>query len=300
MRILITGATGLVGNALTFLLLQNGISVHYLTTSKKKISNGSQFRGFYWNPEQGIIDENALIGVDAIIHLAGATVSKRWTTSYKQEILESRIMSSALLFKTLKDNPHQVKQIVSASATGIYPDSLEAVYREDSKAIGDDFLAQVVVKWEESVNKFQELGILTAKLRTGLVLSSLGGALPQMLKPIKFGLGASFGSGKQIQSWIHIDDLAAMYLFLVQRGLEGVYNGVAPNPVTNQKLTMELAKLSHKPLFLPNIPKLAMKLLLGEMHTLLLSSQNVNTAKIQEKGFVFRFATLQKALENLT
>ena len=299
MRILITGATGLVGNALTFQLLQNGQSVHYLTTSKKKVSNGSHFRGFYWNPEQGIIDENALIGVDAIIHLAGATVSKRWTKSYKEEILESRTLSANLLFRTLKANPHQVKQFISASATGIYPDSLSKIYTEDSKEIGDDFLANVVVKWEESVDKFQELGITTAKVRTGLVLASQGGALPEMLKTIKLGIGSAFGSGKQVQSWIHIDDLAAIYHFILNSDLEGVYNAVAPNPVTNQELTNALAKMVHKPLFMPNIPKFLMKLILGEMHTLLFVSQNVSADKIIGKGFVFKYPKLEQALQNL-
>lgn len=299
MRILITGATGLVGNALTFQLLQNGQSVHYLTTSKKKISNGSHFRGFYWNPEQGIIDENALIGVDAIIHLAGATVSKRWTKSYKEEILESRTLSANLLYRTLKSNPHQVTQFISASATGIYPDSLTNVYTEDSKEVGDDFLANVVVKWEEGVDKMQELGIKTAKVRTGLVLSAQGGALPEMLKTIKLGIGSAFGSGKQVQSWIHIDDLAAIYLYIINNNLEGVYNGVAPNPVTNQELTAALAKIEHKPLFMPNIPKFLMKLVLGEMHTLLFASQNVSANKIIGKGFVFKYPKLEQALQNL-
>jgi len=300
MRILITGATGLVGNALTFQLLQNGHSVHYLTTSKKKITNGSQFRGFYWNPEQGIIDENALIGVDVIVHLAGATVSKRWTKTYKEEILESRTLSANLLYRTLKANPHQVKEFVSASAIGIYPDNLTKLYNEDSPEIGDDFLANVVVKWEESVDKFRELGINTAKVRTGLVLSSQGGALPEMLKTIKLGVGAAFGSGKQMQSWIHIDDLAAIYYFIINNDLQGVFNAVAPNPVTNQELTTALAKMVHKPLFMPNIPKFLMSMILGEMHTLLFSSQKVSAAKIEGKGFVFKYPLLEKALTNLT
>ena len=146
MKILITGATGLVGNELVSLLLQNGETVHYLTTNKKKIESQSNYKGFYWNPEQGIIDENCFIGVDAIIHLAGANIGKRWTKNYKQEIIESRILSSNLLFKSLKDFPHEVKQIVSASAVGIYPDHLKKLYSESEKKVDNSFLGNVVIK----------------------------------------------------------------------------------------------------------------------------------------------------------
>ena len=199
MKVLITGATGLIGTELVSLLLQNGISVNYLTTSKKKIVNELNYNGFYWSPEQGLIDENCLMGVDSIINLAGANIAKRWTNSYKQEIIESRLLSSALLFKAIKNNPNQVKQIVSASGTSIYPNSDSIVYDENSTQVNDSFLGNVVVKWEESTDKFASLGLKVCKLRTGIVLSAKGGALVEMLKTIKLGLGSSFGSGKQIQ-----------------------------------------------------------------------------------------------------
>lgn len=299
MKILITGATGLVGNELVSLLLQNGIAINYLTISKKKIDNEPNFKGFYWNPEKGIIDENCLMGVDAIIHLAGASISKRWTEKYKQEIIESRILSSNLLFKILKSNPHQVKQIVSASAIGIYPDSLNAVYKEDFTNFDDSFLANVVVKWEESVDKFKSLNIKVCKLRTGLVLSNKGGALMEIIKPIKLGIGAPFGSGKQFQSWIHIHDLAAMYLFAVEHAWEGVFNAVAPNPVTNKELTVLIAKMFKRPLFLPNIPEFVMEFILGEMHQLLYSSQNVDAQKAISNGFNFKYKKIDQALDHL-
>lgn len=299
MKILITGATGLIGRELVALLLQNGVTVHYLTTSKKKIESKPNYHGFFWNPNQGIIDENALMGVDSIIHLAGATISKRWTPKYKQEIIESRILSSNVLYKALKDNPHTVKQIVSASAIGIYPDSLTKVYTEENKEVDDSFLGKVVLKWEESVNKFKSLNVKVAKIRTGLVLSNKGGALPEMEKPIKMGLGSPFGSGKQIQSWIHIQDLVELYLFAVQNELEGVYNAVAPNPVTNKKLTQEIAAVLKKPLFMPNIPKFLISLVLGEMHTILFASQNVSNQKIESAGFKFKYKQVDKALKNL-
>lgn len=299
MKVLITGATGLIGNELVSLLLQNGVSVHYLTTSKKKIENELNYKGFYWNPEQGIIDENSLMGVDAIIHLAGATISKRWTKSYKQEIIESRLLSSAVLFKALKNNPNQVKQIVSASGTAIYPNNDKVIYDENIQEIDNSFLGNVVYKWEESADKFKSLGLKVCKLRTGIVLSNKGGALIEMAKPIKMGLGSPFGTGKQIQSWIHIHDIAALYFFAISNDLEGVYNAVAPNPVSNEKLTMTIATVLKKPLFMPNIPKFMLKLLLGEMHVLLFENRNLSAQKIIDKGFVFKYKTIEKAIENI-
>jgi uncharacterized protein (TIGR01777 family) len=299
MKVLITGATGLIGNELVSLLLQNGVSIHYLTTSKKKIENELNYKGFYWNPEQGIIDENCLMGVDAIIHLAGATISKRWTKSYKQEIIESRLLSSAVLFKALKNNPNQVKQFVSASGTAIYPNNDKVIYDENSKEIDNSFLGNVVYKWEESADKFKSLGLKVCKLRTGIVLSNKGGALIEMAKPIKMGIGSPFGTGKQIQSWIHIHDIAALYFFAISNDLEGVYNAVAPSPVSNEKLTMTIATVLKKPLFMPNIPKFMMKLLLGEMHELLFENRNLSAQKIIDKGFVFKYKTIEKAIENI-
>lgn len=299
MKILITGATGMVGKELVTLLLKENHTVHYLTTSKDKIQNKPNYYGFFWNPEQSIIDENCLMGVDAIIHLAGATVSKRWTNSYKEEIMESRVLTTNLLYKALKDYPNQVKQVVSASAIGIYPDSLTHVYSEDSLKVSHDFLGTVVQKWEESVDIFSILKIKVCKIRIGLVLSDKGGALTEMVKPIKLGLGSPFGSGKQMQSWIHISDLVHLFYFAVQNQLEGVYNAVAPNPVTNRILTEAIAKVLKKPLFVPPVPKFAMQFLLGEMHQLLFSSQNVSSKKIQDKQFQFQFIELNAALKNL-
>lgn len=299
MKILITGATGLVGEELVILLLQNGISIHYLTTSRKKIKNESLYKGFYWNPDQGVIDENCLMGVDAIIHLAGAAISKRWTRSYKQEIIESRIVSANLLFKVLKNNLNQVKQIVSASAIGIYPDSLTNLYTEDYRDIEDSFLSNVVLKWEESIDRLKILNIKVCKLRTGLVLSKKEGALTKMIRPIKLGLGAPYGTGKQKQSWIHIHDLVAMYFFAIKKEWEGVYNAVAPNPVDNKELIESLATTLRKSLFIPNYPRFLMKLILGEMYILLFGSQNVSAKKVLDVGFQFKYKMVDQAIEDL-
>lgn len=299
MKILVTGATGLIGNELVKLLLAKNHSVNYLTTSKSKIVSKPNYKGFYWNPEQSKIDENCIYEVDVVINLAGANIAKRWTNAYKQEIIESRILSSELLYNLIKKNPNQVKQFVSASGTAIYPESFSKVYDETTKETEDSFLSNVVKKWEESANRFQVLGIKVCKLRTGMVLSNVGGALPEMMKPIKIGFGAAMGNGKQMQSWIHIDDLVSMYSFVVENQLEGVYNAVTPNPISSQELTTVIAKTLKKPLFLPNIPQFMMKLVLGEMSYLLFSSKNVSSDKIMKIGFQFQFLKIKEALVNL-
>jgi len=299
MRVLITGATGLIGKEIVKHCHGKNIDVNYLSTSKSKIKNTKNYQGFYWNPKNKEIDVNCFKDVDAIIHLAGATISKRWTASYKEEILKSRMESSQLLIDSLKGEPHTIKHVISASAIGIYPDSLTNYYDETFKGFDKTFISDVVIKWEQSVDGFSKLNIMVSKVRTGLVLSEKGGALPTMAKPIKYGLGAPFGTGNQWQSWIHLEDLASMYLYILTNKIEGVYNGVAHNPVTNNELTKAIAKTLDKPLFLPNIPKFVLKLALGEMHTLLFDSQRVSSKKIEDKGFNFKFSYLKPALEDL-
>lgn len=299
MRVLITGATGLVGQEIVRHCHEKDIKVNYLTTSKSKLVQDENYKGFYWNPREKEIDTECFSGVDAIIHLAGATISKRWTSSYKKQILSSRTESAALLIDALKGINHNVKQIVSASAIGIYPDSLTNYYDQSHNEVSDSFLGQVVSVWEQAVNEFSKLNITVSKIRIGLVLSNKGGALVEIVKPIKFGLGAAFGSGKQWQSWIHIHDLANMFLYVLEHKLAGIYNGVAANPVSNTELTKTAANVLEKPLFMPNIPKFFMKLVLGEMHILLFESQRVCSKKIVQKGFVFKYNYLEPALVDL-
>ncbi|TYA86827.1 TIGR01777 family oxidoreductase [Seonamhaeicola marinus] len=299
MRILITGATGLVGQQIVKICHEKGIAVNYLTTNKAKIKTLDNYHGFYWNTSKEEIDKSCFKNVDAIIHLAGASVSNRWTPEYKEEILSSRTKTTALLVNALKGESHTIKQVVSASGISIYPDSLVNYYDESSKATNTSFLGDVVKAWEDSVNSFNVLNISVSKIRIGLVLSEKGGALPQMSKPIKYGVGAAFGSGKQWQSWIHLEDLANMFLYVIENNLVGVYNGVSPNPVSNKEVTRTIAKVLKRPLFLPNIPKFFMKLVLGEMHQILFDSQRVSSKKIEDKGFYFKYHHLQPALENL-
>ncbi len=299
MKVLISGATGLIGKEIIKLCHQNTIDVHYLTTSQHKIKNKPNYRGYFWNPKQGEIDALCLQGVDAIIHLAGASIASKWTPDYKEEIIESRVLSANLLFNTLHKHENQVKQFISSSGINIYPNSLEELYTEESQEIDDSFLGNVVLNWEEIADKFAIEHMKVAKIRTGVVLDALEGALPKLIQPIKLGLGAPLGSGKQWQSWIHIKDIAALYLFVLQNNLEGVYNAVSPNPVTNNEMTIEIAKRLKKPLWLPNIPAFILQVILGEMAILVLSGQKVSSKKIENKGFQFKYPTLVKALENL-
>ncbi len=299
MTILVTGATGLVGQELVGLLLQNGHTVHYLSTSKAKLVTSAHYKGYYWNPKSGEIDIAAFYNVETIVHLAGATVAQRWTTDYKEEIIQSRVLSTQLLYKTLQQISHNVKQIVAASAVGIYPNSLTSIYHETDLDIDVSFLGNVVKRWENEVSQFEKLGLLVTKIRIGIVLAKNGGALQEMAKPIRLGIGAAFGNGKQYQSWIHIHDLAAIFYFVLENKLSGVYNGVSPYPVSNEDLIMAIAKTFEKPLFLPNVPQFVMKLVLGEMHEILFSSQHVSCRKLLDENFQFKFASLDKALSDL-
>lgn len=298
MKVLITGATGLVGRALVPLLLKNNCEVNYLTTSRlsdKRLPGN----GYHWNPADGTIDERCIEGVDAIIHLAGASISKRWTAPYKKEILESRVASANLLYDLLDKNEHNVEHFISASAIGVYPDSLNAVYSEDFQESDQSFLGQVVKEWEAAADRIGSLGIRVAKVRTGLVFAGNGGALPEMAKPVRFGLGSGLGSGRQMQSWIHIDDLAHIYTYILFHELEGIYNAVAPYPVTNNELMKTIAGVLDKPFVMPNVPSFLLKLVLSEMHILLVSSQNVSARKIISEGYQFHYLSLEKALRNL-
>jgi uncharacterized protein (TIGR01777 family) len=299
MKVLITGATGLVGSAIVKELKKYQVPIHYLTTSKKKIVSEENYTGFYWNPTKGEMDEKALDGITAIINLAGATISKRWTSAYKKEVLNSRLNSLRTLRKGLeRSNKHHIDGFVSASAIGIYPNSLTTFYEEDETAVDDSFLGEVVEAWEKEIDTFNTFDFNVSKIRIGLVLSDEGGALPKMAQPINYYVGAAFGSGEQWQSWIHIHDLARMFLFVLEHNLAGTFNGVAPNPVTNSKLTKELAKVLEKPLILPNVPKPMMKLILGEMAYLLFASQRVSSKRIEEKGFAFNYKNICRALES--
>lgn len=299
MKVLITGATGLVGNKLVQLCHEKNYAVHYLTTSKEKIKKEPHYQGFFWNPAENKIDLQCFEGVDWVINLAGASISKRWTPAHRKAIINSRVDSLRTLKQGLQEVDHQISSFISASAIGVYPNSLDELYEEDEPKIDDSFLGEVVSLWEKEADGLQGMGFPIAKVRIGLVMSKEGGALPEMAKPVKYYVGAAFGHGEQWQSWIQVHDLARVFLFIAENKLEGIYNGVAPNPVTNHKLIKEIAKVLKKPLFLPNIPKFVMKTILGDMSYILFASQRVSSKKIEEEGFLFDYVNICAALRGI-
>jgi len=294
-KILITGASGLIGTRLTELLLQKGFQVSHLGRSKKSGAVPS----FVWDVDKDELDRQALEEVDTIIHLAGAGVAdKRWTESRKREILESRTKSSALLYKVLSGTNHSVKSVVSASAIGYYGFGFgEEVFTEDSAA-GTDYLAQVTQQWEAAVDKISTLNIRVTKLRIGIVLSDKGGALVEMAKPIRLGVGAALGSGKQYLSWIHLDDLCEMFIKAAEdQTMRGAYNAVTGDYITNKELTKLIAKVLKKPLILPNIPAFVMRIIVGEMAVIVVNGSKISADKIKSTGFDFRYSNLEDALK---
>ncbi|MDR9456772.1 MAG: TIGR01777 family oxidoreductase [Salegentibacter sp.] len=299
MRVLITGATGLIGTKITQLCQEKGIKVNYLTTTKDKIESNPDYQGFYWNPEKDEVDPEAFKGVSTIINLVGENIAKRWTQEQKDKILSSRVDTAALLYKTLQNNNHHITHFISASAIGIYPSSLEKLYTEDNEAVDDSFVGEVVVQWEEAADSFGDLGMDVAKIRIGLVLAREGGLLEKLKEPVNFNVGSPLGSGNQWQSWIHINDVAGIFMHTLENKLEGTFNAVAPNPVTNKELVNEVASKMGKSVWLPNVPAFAIKAVLGEMSRLVLSSQLVSSDKIEQTGYSFEYTNLAKALEDL-
>ena len=296
-KVLISGGTGLLGNNLTLHLQKKGYEVNYLSRSGGE-KNG--IKCYKWDIKKGTIDQEAIANADYIIHLAGAGVADhRWTDEYKKEILESRTKSTALLCKTLKEQEHQVKSFVSASAVGIYGDRGEELVDEESE-VADDFLAQVCVAWEEEIFKVKELGIRTCAIRIGVVLSEKGGALPQLLTPIKMFVGAPLGPGDQYMPWIHIDDLSEIFIKSIEdETMHGVYNGVAPHPVTNDGLTKAIANKVSRPVFPINVPGFALKVIAGEFAESLIGGARVSSRKVENAGFEFSYPDIDAALNHL-
>lgn len=295
--VLITGASGLIGTRLTEVLLQKGCRVSHLGRSP----HPGLVPCFRWDPEDGYLDEAALDGPDTIVHLAGSGIAeKRWSEARKLEILNSRVKAAALLADALKRRPHTIKTIVAASAIGYYGDVRPEKVLKEEDAPGTDFLSSVVVRWEEETKKLQLPGIRLVTIRIGIVLSDKGGALREMMAPIRRGVGAPLGTGKQIMSWIHIDDLCELVTWAVNNSsTTGTFNGVAPHPVTNRVFTYELARVVNRRIWLPAVPAFALRLVLGEMADLVLNGAFVSSAKAVKQGFRFRYETLPDALNGL-
>ena len=301
--VLITGGTGMVGTSLTQLLLSKGYQVIILTR-KPQTSPISNLTYAVWDIAKGTIDPLAFEKADTIVHLAGAGVAdKRWSKKRKQEIVDSRVMSGALLVKYLTAHTHQVKTVVTASAIGWYgPDteqSLQYGFAETDPVDGA-FLGDTCKQWEDSVKPIETLGIRLVTLRIGIVLNKQGGALAEFIKPAKFGLATIFGTGNQMVSWIHQNDLCKMILFGIQTAsLKGVYNAVSPDPTSNKDLIIAITK-KLRGFYLPiPVPAFVLNIMLGEMSIEILKSAKVSSNKIQEADFKFDYPTLNSALHEL-
>ena len=284
----------MVGQDLSQRLDELGYEVCHLS---RKENLHAKYPAYRWDVEEGFVDPRAL-DVDHIIHLAGESVaSGRWSASRKKRIYDSRIKSTQLLAGAINEGKTNVKSFIGASAIGLYgADTGNQTVTEDSPS-GHDFLATVVKDWEAATD--QIVGIPVAKVRIGVVLSNEDGALPKMLLPIKFGVGAPLGSGKQYMSWIHIDDLVRIFIHILQNQLEGTFNAVAPHPETNTAFTKKVAEVLRRPLWMPNVPTFAMKALLGEMAGIVLGGSNVSCERIEKTGFDFHYRNLTPALKNL-
>lgn len=289
--ILITGAGGLVANRLKEMLGRD-YNLNFLTRNPKAKNE------YLWDIERGFLDEKALGGVEHILHLAGASVGeKSWTEVRRREILTSRIGGAKLLLDKIKEKNLRLKSYISASAVGYYGTMTSDEILTEESPIGNDFLSEVCRKWEQSAVDFQEVSERVVRLRLGVVLSKKGGALPQMIRPTRYYANAVLGTGKQIVTWIDIDDLAEMIRFCLKREtMDGVYNAVSPNPVSNAVFTHTLAKIMNRKIIFPPIPKWFVKLLFGEASVLLLEGSRVSCEKILAEGFTFRYGSLEASL----
>lgn len=301
--VLITGGTGLVGTALTKALLTKGYGVIILSRNSNQKSATQNLRYAHWDIKTQQIDADAIKQADFIVHLAGAgVVAKKWTAAYKKEIVESRTESSRLIIDALKKYENKVQAVISASAIGYYGSDTDAGKSfVETDAADESFLGNTCKLWEESIEPVTQLNKRLVKLRTGIVLSNDGGALIEFKKPLQFGVAAILGSGKQIVSWIHIDDLCRLFIEGIENDKTiGTYNAVAPQPVSNRALNSALAKSLNKRFYIPlNVPAFVLKLMMGQRSIEVLKSTTVSCQKILNTGFTFGFATIESALADL-
>ena len=276
MNIVISGASGFIGQHLLKSLAQAGHAMRALSRHA---------------PAESLRE------ADVIIHLAGEPVAQRWTAAAKQRIRDSRVVGTRNLVETLASLPRRPEVLICASAIGYYGSRGDEILTESS-APGSGFLPEVCVAWEREAQAAEAFGIRVVRVRIGVVLAAGGGALVRMLPPFRMGVGGRLGSGRQWMSWIHLEDLAALFQFAVESQVRGPLNAVAPHPATNSDFTRELARVLRRPAVFP-VPEFALRLLFGEMADVLLASQRVMPAAAEAAGFHFHFPQLAQALEGL-
>ena len=287
-----------MGQQLTQLLIDGGYTVRHLNRSKRA---SSSIDTATWDVNKGRVSAGAFDGVDHIVHLAGAGIAdKRWTPERKKLLIDSRANTSKLLFESWKASGQPLKSFVSASAIGIYGMKTTNTVFVESDPASDMYISKICVEWEKAAERFVEAGIRTAIIRIGVVLTPTGGALETMAKPVRFGAGAAIGSGKQWLPWIHVRDLCRQFAMAIEHpSWEGVYNGVAPNPVTNKEFTKMLGRVLKRPVFLPNVPGFLLKLAMGEMAQIALEGSRVSAEKALNAGMKFEFDNAEVALRDL-
>ena len=296
----------MIGSALTKHLTAGNNEVIILTRDPAKAAAHKKealVSFAHWDVKQQTIDAAVIASVDAIVHLAGAgVVDKPWTDAYKKEILDSRVQSSALIIKALKETPNKVETIVSASAIGWYgPDKNKGNVFVESDPRAGGFLGETCQQWEESIKPVIALGKRLVICRFGIVLSKDGGALKEFKKPLLARVAGVIGSGRQIVSWVHIHDLSRLLIYAIEQSqIQGIFNAVAPEPVTNEQLTVTLAKAMHGNAFIKmRVPEFALKIMMGERSIEVLKSTTVSSGKIEQAGFEFQFPKIEQAIQNL-
>lgn len=294
--VLIAGGTGLIGKHLSQMLAEKGYSVRHL--SRKENFSG-RFPAFAWNVDSGMVNEAAFDGVDHIINLAGTGIAdKAWTKARKQLIIDSRVKSAFLLKKQIEKSDWKPQSYVSSAAIGFYGNVPEDRWIGEDQLVGTGFLAESCDAWEGAIRMVKSTGVRTVALRIGLVLALDGGALPQLLAPLRFGVAPFMGSGQQWYAWIHIEDLCRMFVAAIEnQEMKGVYNAVAPNPVRNKDFTRAIIKNWKSRALLIPAPAWALRIGLGEMADVVLSGARVSANRIMNTGFEFEYPYLENALK---
>lgn len=297
MNITLTGASGFLGKRLIAQLLSEGHTLH-LAGRRAPADLASSMAFSQWPSTSSAFPQEALRAADAVIHLTGEPVAQRWSEEVKGRIRSSRVEGTQKLVEAMADSGRRPAALVCASATGFYGDRGDEILTEESRS-GAGFLADVCVAWERAADAARDLGVRVVKIRTGIVLGPGGGALEKILPPFRAGAGGKLGSGKQWMSWIHLDDIADLFTFAARNdSVQGALNGTAPEPVRNEDFTHELAHTLHRPAIFP-VPKIALRVLFGEMADVLLSSSRAVPQAVEAAGFRFRFPSLSRALEGL-
>ncbi len=297
-NVLIAGGSGMVGQFLSKLLQEEGYEVSILGRSKKE---GSPYNHYVWDLKNMTMDEEAILHADHIINLAGAGIADAlWTESRKKLIIDSRVNGNALIKKTIESTGAKPRTFIGASAIGYYGNTGSEELTEESKSKGEDFMVECCEKWEASSQSIADLGIRTCIYRIGIVFSTKGGALEKILLSFKLGVGAYFGSGDQFYSWIHIEDLAKMFLKGIQDSkMEGIYNAVGPNPVSNKAMTYDIKKALNSWAIVMPAPAFILKTVMGDMSKTVFNSNKVIPAKFQKEGFQYKFPEVLEAVKDV-